>query len=160
MTGVRPATIDDAETISRLVHEHAAYENEADACTTDADDIRREAFGPEPSIDILIAERDGVAVGLAIFCEVYASWDGRSIMLLEDLYLRDDARGSGLGRALLARVAAAARERGCRRVEWVVESGNPARDFYEHLGGVHIAARQTYRVSGAALDSLAEDGAG
>ncbi len=156
---VRLATEDDAETIARLIAAHAAYEGAPDQCRTTAEDIRREGFGARPLFEVLLAERGGRALGFAMFLEVFSSWEGRSILFLEDLYVEEAARGLGVGRRLLARLAAIARARGCPRLDWLVTADNPARDFYHRLGGAHMEDWRFYRLRGAALDALAAEGA-
>lgn len=156
-TAIRAATVDDAETVARLIRDHAAYEDAHHLCRTTAADIRRDGFGPKPLFEVLLAEHDGTALGFAMYLEVFSSWEGRAILVLEDLYVTESARGDGLGRRLMAEVAAITLARGCPRLDWVVTDGNPARGFYRYLGGDHIETWLTYRLDGAALQALADE---
>jgi len=155
---VRLATEDDAATIARLVAAHAAYEGAPEQCRATAEDIRREGFGARPLFEVLLAERAGRTLGFAMFLEVFSSWEGRSILFLEDLYVDEAARGLGVGRRLLARLAAIARARGCPRLDWLVAADNPARAFYHRLGGTHLGDWRFYRLHGAPLAALAAEG--
>ena len=154
---IRPATVDDAEAIAALNREHAEYEGARDLCHTTAADIRREGFGERPRIEMLIAERAREPVGFAMFHESFSSWEGRSILFLEDLYVSERARGSGLGRKLMARLAAIARMRGCPRLDWLVTHDNPAVSFYRYLGAGHMEDWHFYRLRGKSLEALADE---
>jgi len=157
---VRLATAADAKAIAGLIHEHAAYEGAPEDCHTSADDIRRDGFGDAKLFDILIAERDGAALGFAMFLEVFSSWEGRSILYLEDLYVSEAARGAGVGRKLMTALAGIVVARGCPRLDWLVTDDNPARDFYHRLGGEHMESWRFYRLRGDALRALASDDEG
>ena len=157
---IRFATIDDAEAIAALNLEHAEYEGARDLCHTTAEDIRREGFGERPRIEMLIAELGAEPVGFAMFYEPFSSWEGRSILFLEDLYVSRRARGSGLGRRLMARLAAIARARGCPRLDWLVTHANPAAGFYRSLGARHMDDWHFYRLGGASLETLADEAGG
>ncbi len=158
-TVIRPAARDDAATIVRLVRELADFEglgHEARACEAD---ILRDGFGAQPRFECLLAEVDGEALGFALFFHNYSTFEGRAGLYLEDIYVDERVRGLGLGRALMARLARLAIERGCARLELSVLHWNPAREFYRHLGFEHNADWLPYRVGGALLEALAaEDG--
>ena len=162
---IRLATVEDAGSIAALNREHAEYEGAGDLCHTTAADIRREGFGERPRIEMLIAELVSEAgsesgpepVGFAMFYEPFSSWEGRAILFLEDLYVSERARGSGLGRKLMARLAAITRERGCPRLDWLVTHDNPAVSFYRTLGAGHMDDWHFYRLGGTSLDALADE---
>ncbi|MFQ5959609.1 MAG: GNAT family N-acetyltransferase [Alphaproteobacteria bacterium] len=154
---IRTATIDDAEAIARLIGEHAAYEDAPDQCHTSVDDVRRDGFGARPLFEVLLAERDGETVGFAMYFEAFSSWEGCTVLFLEDLYVSEHARGLGLGRKLVARLAAIAGERGCPRLDWVVTGDSPARDFYHRLGAEHMETWRFYRLRGANLRARADE---
>lgn len=158
-TTIRAATVDDAEAIARLIGEHADYENARHQCHATAADIRRDGFGARPVFEVLIAELDGEPVGIAMYFEVFSSWEGRTIVFLEDLYLSPQARRFGLGRRFMARIAAIALTRGCPRLDWLVTDGNPARDFYHRLDAGHMDDQLLYRLRGAELEALADEAA-
>ncbi len=153
---IREATVDDAEAIARLIAEHADYEGAREQCRTSAADIRRDGFGAHPLFEALIAGRGGETLGFAMYFEAFSSWEGRTVVFLEDLYVSEHGRGLGLGRKLMARLAAITRERGCPRLDWVVTGDNPARAFYHRLGAEHMDDWLFYRLRGADLRALAD----
>lgn len=153
---VRPATPADAATLVALVRELAVYEREplSSVKMTEAD-VLRDGFGPERRFEALIAEADGRAAGFALFFHNYSTWEGRAGLYIEDIYVSEWARGLGVGRRLLAEVAAIAQERGCPRVDLWVLHWNPARQFYDRMGFVDMSEWKPYRLAGEALAGLA-----
>jgi GNAT superfamily N-acetyltransferase len=157
---IREAMPADAGTIVLLIRALAAYENMADLVRITDADVLRDGFGDRRCFEALLAEVDGQAVGLALHRPSYSTFDGRPGLYVEDLFVADSARGLGIGRMLMARLAAIARERGCSRMTLAVLHWNPARDFYRRLGFVQIEDWLSYQLSGDALVRLAsEDGA-
>jgi GNAT superfamily N-acetyltransferase len=156
-TLVRTAGRDDAATILRLVRDLAEFEGLLHEVQARDADILRDGFGDEPRFECLLAELNGEAVGFALFFHNYSTFEGRAGIYLEDIYVAERARGLGLGRALMARLARLAVERGCMRFELSVLHWNPARAFYRHLGFEHNADWLPYRMNGALLTRLAEE---
>jgi GNAT superfamily N-acetyltransferase len=152
---VRPATPADVETILDFIKGLAAFEREPDAVKTTIDDLLRDGFGEHPKFEVLIAELDGGSVGFALFFSTYSTWEGRAGIHLEDLFVLETARGKGVGRKLMAALAAIAVARGCPRLELSVLGWNPAREFYHRLGMAHLEEWLPYRLSGGALQALA-----
>lgn len=153
---VRPAEREDAAEILRLIHELAAYEKLQDRVQVSEADILRDGFGAQPRFECLIAEREGAAIGLALYFYTYSTFAGRPGVYLEDLIVSESARGLGLGRRLVARLAGIAVERGCQRIDFTVLPWNPAREFYARLGAAHKAEWLGYSLEGEALRRLAE----
>ena len=156
-TTIRPATPADVETILGFIKGLAAFEREPDAVQATLDDLLRDGFGKQPKFEVLIAELDGEPVGFALFFPTYSTWEGRPGIYLEDLFVTEHARGQGLGRKLMAALAAIAVARGCRRLELSVLHWNPTREFYHHLGMVHMQEWLPYRLAGEALQALAAE---
>jgi GNAT superfamily N-acetyltransferase len=154
-TVIREAAASDAETIVRLVRALADFEGLAHEVRMTAADVLRDGFGPQPRFECLLAEIDGEAVGLALFFHNYSTFEGRPGLYVEDLYLAEAARGRGIGRQLLTRLAQIALERECARLDLGVLHWNPARGFYERLGFVHRTGWRPDRLSGEALTRLA-----
>lgn len=154
---VRPATPADVETVLGFIKGLAAFEQEPDAVKTTPEDLLRDGFGAQPKFEALIGELDGVPAGLALFFPTYSTWEGRPGMYLEDLFVAEYARGHGLGRKLMAALAALTVARGCARLELAVLHWNPAREFYHRLGMAHIEKWLPYRLSGEALHALAAE---
>jgi len=156
-TTIRPATPADVETILGFIKGLAAFEREPDAVQATLDDLLRDGFGEQPKFEVLIAELDGEPVGFALFFPTYSTWEGRPGIYLEDLFVAEHARGQGLGRKLMAALAAIAVARGCRRLELSVLHWNPTREFYHHLGMAHMQEWLPYRLAGEALQALAAE---
>jgi GNAT superfamily N-acetyltransferase len=159
MPTVRPATPDDAELIHRLVCELAIYEREPDAVQATPESLRAQMLREPPPFECVIGELDGAPAGFALWFHNYSTWTGKPGLYLEDLFVRPDARGRGLGKALLVHLARVACTRGCGRFEWAVLDWNrPAIAFYEALAAQPMAQWTTYRLTGDALRRLAEGG--
>ncbi len=156
MIGLRPATPADAETIHRLVCALARYEHEPDAVQNTPDVLRAQLAAPRPPFECVLAEEDGAARGFALFFTTYSTWLGKPGVWLEDLFVLEAHRRRGVGRSLLAHVAAVAVARGCGRLEWSVLDWNaPALAFYRRLGATALDEWTIHRVAGADLETLA-----
>ncbi|MBB3348271.1 GNAT family N-acetyltransferase [Sphingomonas sp. BK069] len=156
---IRPATPADVPTMLRFVRELATYEREPDAVAATEPMMAEALFGGDPAAAALIAEREGEAIGFALYFFTYSTWTGRRGLWLEDLYVTPEARGSGAGAALLRALAGVALDRGCARFEWTVLDWNtPAIDFYRAKGAVPLDQWTTQRVEGEALVRLAGRG--
>lgn len=154
---LRAATPADVPTILRFVRELAEYEREPDAVKATEADLQRVLFGARPYAEAIIAEEGANPLGFAIFFHNFSTWEGKLGVYLEDLYVTPDARGKGVGKALLARLAAIAVERDCARLEWAVLDWNaPAIGFYRSLGAVSMDEWTVNRVTGDALKKLAK----
>ena len=154
---VRFATADDCALLLRLIRELAAYERAPDAVVATEDDLRRHGFGPIPQFEAILAFLDGEPAGAALFHTRFSTWLGRPGLYLEDLYVTEAARGHGVGRRLMVRLAAIAVERGWGRIDFHVLDWNPAREFYHRLGIAHIGEWLRYGADEAALRRLAEE---
>ena len=158
MFTIRLATPDDAETIAGLIRELAEYEKLAHEAEPDVHALRQHLrSGKGARCEALLAERQtsGQAVGFALFFPNYSTFLTRWGIYLEDLYVRPEARGQGVGFALLQEVARIATERGCERLEWSVLDWNElAFGFYEKLGARPMSDWTTMRLTGEALRTL------
>ena len=154
-----PATRADVADLQRLVRALADYERLAAICTSTEADLEGALFGPRPVAEALIArldEKSQECAGFALFFHTYSTFLGRRSLWLEDLFVMPVHRGLGIGRALLVRLAALARERGCGRFEWAVLDWNAtAIAFYEGLGAKVLPDWRIARVTGEALERLA-----
>ena len=156
---IRPARPDDAATIVALVRELAVYEREPlSSVKLGEADILRDGFGAERRFELLLATLDGAVEGFALFFPNYSTWEGRAGLYVEDLYISEWARGTGVGRRLLAEVAAIARARDCPRLDLSVLHWNPARGFYERLGFTEMVDWRRYRLTDEALAAFAAEG--
>lgn len=153
---IRRAEPGDIPALVDLVYDLAEYEEARHECTLTAEQLHTALFGPAPAVFAHVALVDGVVAGGAIWFLNYSTWDGVHGIYLEDLYVRPEARGSGLGRALLAALAHEAHSRGYTRVSWSVLTWNtPSIGFYESLGARAQDDWVGYRLSGSALSALA-----
>ena len=154
---LRSAQPDDVALILGLIHELAVYEKLSDQAVATPEDLHTHLFGARPVAEVLIGELDGEAQGFALFFPNFSTFLGKPGIYLEDLYVREHVRSAGLGKALLARLAQLAVERGCGRLEWsVLDWNEPALGFYRRLGARAQDDWTTYRLSGAALSELAK----
>jgi GNAT superfamily N-acetyltransferase len=151
-----PATENDAPLILALIRELADYEKLLPEVTATEEVLRASLFGERRAAEVWLAYEDEAAVGYALFFHNFSTFLGRPGLYLEDLFVRPAWRGRGYGRALLARLAQIALERGCGRMEWSVLDWNaPAIEFYKRLGATSMDEWKTFRLTGAALSDLA-----
>lgn len=154
---IRAATAHDVPLVLDFIRELAAYEREPDAVQATEEDLLRDGFssGSPHRFDCLIVTQDGEPAGFALYCHNYSTWRGRAGIHLEDLFVRPEHRGKGLGRALLEQVARIAVAEGCVRLQWdVLEWNFPAVGFYEQMGAQMLLEWRTMRVSDERLRSL------
>jgi GNAT superfamily N-acetyltransferase len=158
---VRPCRSGDVAAVHELITQLAAYEREPNAVEASADDLRAALFADPPLLHGLVAELDtadgGARIaGMALWFVSYSTWRGRHGIWLEDLFVQPSARGLGLGKGLLAALAAETVGRGYARLEWNVLDWNaPALAFYRSLGADPLAGWTVHRLSGTALQALA-----
>lgn len=153
---IRPATRDDLPLIAQFIRDLAEYERLSHEVRFDEAVLGERLFGARPYAEVLIGEIDGVAQGFALFFHNFSTFEGKPGVYLEDLFVRPEARGSGLGKALLKRLAKIAVERDCARLEWwVLDWNEPSIQFYKSLGAKPMDEWTVYRVDGDALGKLA-----
>jgi GNAT superfamily N-acetyltransferase len=147
---------EDAVTIANLVRELAVYERLEQFATATQDDFLQHLFGPRPFAEAIMAEIEGESVGFALFFTTFSTFRGQPGLYLEDIYVKPEQRGRGVGKALLARIAKLAIDRGLGRLEWAVLTWNsPAIGFYAKLGAHPLNDWTTYRLSDGPLTELA-----
>lgn len=152
---VRRATPDDLAAMVGLVHDLAHYERAAGECGLTVDALAAALFGDRPALFGHVAEVDGRVVGLALWFVSFSTWRGVHGLYLEDLYVDPTHRGSGLGRALLATLAAECVRRGFARLEWsVIDWNTPALEFYRSLGAVAMDGWTVHRLTDEPLRAL------
>ncbi|MGV9411908.1 N-acetyltransferase family protein [Nocardia sp. NPDC003693] len=159
---IRRATPADIPALVGLVYDLAEYEKARPECTLTEEQLETALFGPAPAVFAHVAEGPGETgvVGCAIWFLNFSTWDGVHGIYLEDLYVKPETRGLGLGRDLLAALAREAVDRGYSRVAWsVLEWNKPSIDFYESIGADLQSEWQGYRLAGPALARLAEHAA-
>jgi GNAT superfamily N-acetyltransferase len=153
---IRSATPADLPLIAQFIRDLADYEKLAHEVRFDEAKLGENLFGARPYAEVVIGEIDGAAQGFALFFHNFSTFEGRPGIYLEDLFVRPEARGSGLGKALLAHLAGLVVERDCARLEWSVLDWNaPAIGFYQSLGAKLMDEWTVMRVDGDALAALA-----
>jgi GNAT superfamily N-acetyltransferase len=153
---IRVATAADAAVILSFIEQLADYERLRDQVQASEQALRDTLFGAHPAAEVLIAARGPRDVGFALFFQTYSTFLARPGIHLEDLFVVPDARGAGVGRALLAHLAVMAESRGCGRLEWSVLTWNaPAIGFYRRLGAFPLDEWQTYRLDREGIRALA-----
>lgn len=134
MLRIRAATVEDVPLLKQMIVELATFERLADHVTVTEQTLRRDGFGPAPRFRTLLPEWDGKLAGYAIFFPYYSSFQGPGLFL-EDIYIREEFRGKGIGKLLMAEVAAIALQEGLSAMRWeVLDWNQPAIDFYKKLG--------------------------
>jgi GNAT superfamily N-acetyltransferase len=165
---IRPVRPEDLADVVEMVHELAAYERAPESCRLTVPRLREALFTEQPALygHVAVAVPGGEApgpdddrprpVGFALWFKNFSTWEGSHGIYLEDLYVRPSARGTGVGRQLLAELAATCVLRGYPRLDWSVLRWNPARDFYHSIGAEAMDEWMPYRLAGPALTQLAE----
>ncbi len=157
---IRPAREADAPVILSLIKELAEYEHLSHEVVASENDIRKTLFSEHPFAETLIGEYGGLPVSFALFFYNFSTFLGKPGIYLEDLYVQPEHRGKGFGSKMLAHIAGLAKERNCGRFEWSVLNWNtPAIKTYEKLNAAPMKEWILYRLSGEALNKLA-DGSG
>ncbi len=156
---IREAVESDVPLIASLIRELADYERLLHEVRLTEEGLRAALFGERRYADVAIAEGpDGEPLGFALFFSSFSTFLGRPGIYLEDLFVRPEHRGAGVGRALLRYLARVAEARGCGRLEWAVLDWNePAIGFYRRLGARPTTGWKVYRLDGEALERLAAE---
>jgi len=153
---LRYATEDDVSLILDFIRQLADYEKMSDEVVADEATLRASLFGGRQVAEVIIASWDARPAGFALFFYNFSTFLGRSGVYLEDLFVVPELRGNGIGQVLLSCLAGIAVECGCGRFEWSVLDWNvDAIRFYERLGAKAMDGWTTYRVTGEALEKLA-----
>jgi GNAT superfamily N-acetyltransferase len=150
------ATERDVPQILEFIKALAEYERMADSVVATEEGLRATLFGPRPFAECVIARLEGAPAGFALFFHNYSTFLGRPGVYLEDLFVKPELRGKGVGRALLKYLAKVALDRNCGRLEWTVLDWNEsAIGFYKSLGAEPLEEWTIFRLKGSALERLA-----
>jgi GNAT superfamily N-acetyltransferase len=157
-TRIRWAIENDAALIVHFIRALAIFEREPveQVRITEAD-VRRDGFGASRRFEVLIAEHDRKPIGFALFFHNYSTWEGKPGLYIEDIFVEESARKSGIGRQLVAAVAKIAQSRGCARIDLAVLDWNPARGFYNRIGFRHAEPWQIFRLGADGLGALSAE---
>jgi GNAT superfamily N-acetyltransferase len=154
---IRPAAEADVPLVLQFIRELAHYERLLNEVVATEESLRETLFGARPYAEVSLGYLADAPAAFALYFHNYSTFLGRPGIYLEDLYVKEEFRGRGLGRAMLRHLARLALERGCGRLEWAVLDWNePAINFYKRLGAAPMDEWTVFRVTGEALDRLAE----
>ena len=157
MISIRPPGPADVEILHSLIRALAEYEKLEAQVVGTLEDLERELFGDQPVIEAVIAWEDQSALGFALYFHNYSTFLGRRGLYLEDLFVAPQARGRGVGKALIRHCARIAVERRCGRFEWsVLDWNQPAIEFYQSIGATMLPDWRICRMTGDALSRFAE----
>jgi GNAT superfamily N-acetyltransferase len=152
---IRPSTAEDVPIILDFIRGIAEYEKLSHEVTATEADIRESLFGESPAAECVLAFWEGELAGFALYFHNFSTFLGRSGLYLEDLFVRFEFRGKGIGRALFLHLAKIAKERKCGRFEWAVLDWNTtAIEFYKKLGAKPMEEWTIYRLAGKTLEDL------
>jgi len=155
---IRPATEGDVSLILSFIKKLAVYEKLAHKVTATEEVLRETLFGERRYAEVVIGYQGGEPVGFALFFHNYSTFLGKPGIYLEDLFVDEEHRGKGFGKALLAYLSKLTKERNCGRLEWAVLNWNePSINFYESLGAAPMNEWTVFRLTGDALDKLANE---
>jgi len=150
------ATVADVPVILDMIRGLAEYEKLTHEVVATEEKLRESLFGAEPAAEVVLAYWGAECAGFALYFPTYSTFLAQRGIYLEDLFVKSDWRGRGVGFALLRYLAKIAVQRGCGRVEWGVLNWNsPSIEFYKRLGAVAMDEWSKYRLTGAALEKLA-----
>lgn len=156
MLVIREATAADASLIVEMIRELAEFERELDQVDIAREDLLRDGFGESASFQAFIADWDDEPAAYALYFFTYSTWVGRPSLFVEDLFVRSQFRGRGIGTSLLQRMAVIAREKNCYGMRWEVLDWNTAAiDFYRSLGAKVQSQWSPVLLTGSAFDDLA-----
>lgn len=157
---IRRAEAHEVPLILSFIRDLAEYERLSHEVVATEKGLRETLFGPRPHAEVVFALLDGEPVGFALFFHNYSTFLGQPGIFLEDLFVRPQARGHGVGKVLLQWLARTAVERNCGRLEWnVLDWNEPAIGFYRKLGARPMDEWTTFRLTGAELQALASTAA-
>ena len=155
MFSIRNTTIHDAQTILYFIHELAKYEKLEDEVVATEQDLIETLFSTNPKAEVVLAFEDSIPIGFALYFSNYSTFLGKDGIHLEDLYIAEEFRGKGYGKALLTYVAQVASNRGAGRLEWnVLKWNTPAIDFYKSVGATGMEEWITYRLTRTKIGHL------
>jgi GNAT superfamily N-acetyltransferase len=157
-TEIRPVAQAELPILLQLIRQLAAYERRLEQVVATEADLQRALFDQPPVAEAVLAWQGAQAVGYALYYPVFSTFRGRAALYLEDIFVVPEARGQGIGYALMRYLAQVARQRGYDRIEWSVLDWNaPALAFYRKLGAVPKETGWVgYMLAGEALEALAD----
>ena len=155
---IRTATLADVPLILSFIRELAKYEKLENEVVADEEQLKKSLFGEHKGAEVILGFYDDKPVAFAVFFHNFSTFLGKPGLYLEDLFVKPEMRGKGLGKILLSYLAKLAHDRGCGRFEWwVLDWNEPALKFYRSIGAQPMNDWTVQRVTGDALEALASD---
>jgi GNAT superfamily N-acetyltransferase len=152
---IKPATINDSQTIVNFIKAIAEYEKLSDQVNATNETIIEHLFSQKSYAECIIAFENNIPIGFALYFHNFSTFVSKPGIYLEDLFVLESYRGNGYGKKLLLQIIAIAKQRNCGRVEWSVLNWNkPAIDFYESLGATAMNEWTTYRLNEEKISTL------
>lgn len=156
---IRTAIKEDVPLILEFVKGIAGFENLSHMVTATEETLAEYIFGKRPYAEVFFAELEGLPAGFAVFFHNFSTFVGKPGLYIEDIFVKPEFRGKGIGKAMFVHCVKLAKERNCVRMEWAVLDWNPAREFYEHLGGSRVDGWHIYRLNEEKFESALEENA-
>lgn len=153
---ISASKIEDVPLILEFVKGIARFENLSHLVTATEETLAEAMFGKRPYAEVFFAELEGVPVGFTVFFHNFSTFVGKPGLYIEDIFVKPKFRGKGIGKAMFLHCVKLAKERNCGRMEWAVLDWNPAKEFYEHLGGSLAAGWQIYLMDEEKFESMLE----
>jgi Acetyltransferases len=153
---IRAAEKEDVPLVLDFVKGIAEFENLSHLVKATEETLEKSMFGKRPYAEVFFAELDGVPAGFTVFFHNFSTFLGKPGLYIEDIFVKPEFRGKGIGKAMFFHCIKLAKERNCGRIEWAVLDWNPARKFYEHLGGSPAEGWQIYRMNEEKFESALE----
>ena len=154
---IRKGNPEDMQAVLGLIQELAAFENEPEAVLITVDDLIRDGFGPVPLFHVFVAEVESNVVGIALYYYRYSTWKGKTIHL-EDLVIKEEMRGTGLGYALYSEIIKQGKKDNVRRIEWnVLDWNTPAIEFYEKSGAKILGDWRVAQMNEEAINNFVDN---
>lgn len=153
---IRMAEKKDVNLILDFIKGLAEFEKLSHMVTATEDSLLESMFGKRPYAEVFFAELDGVPAGFTVFFHNFSTFVGKQGFYIEDIYVKPEFRGKGVGKAMFLYCVKLAKERNCGRMEWAVLDWNPARKFYEHFGANLVEGWHIYRIPAEKFENLLE----
>lgn len=153
---IRTAEKKDVPLILEFVEGIAEFENLSHLVTATEESLMKSMFREKPYAEVFFAELDGVPAGFTVFFHNFSTFVGKQGLYIEDIFVKPEFRGKGIGKAMFLHCVKLAKERNCGRMEWAVLDWNPAREFYEYLGGSPVEGWHIYRMNQERFESALE----
>ncbi len=150
---IRTAGIEDVPLILEFVKGIAEFEDLSHLVTATEETLMESMFGKRPYAEVFFAELDGVPAGFTVFFHNFSTFVGKQGLYIEDIFVKPEFRGKGIGKAMFLHCVKLAKERNCGRMEWAVLDWNPAREFYEYFGAGPVDGWHIYRMNEEKFES-------